>query len=353
MLKDPQLSPVYLAIDALDECTQGRSDLIHLISTSLILSQKVKWLLSSRPEVDLLAVLKDPSNSLVELDTQRLEEPVNAYINHKLIELKYREGYDDRVLAGISHEVRQRAENTFLLVALVFKELSSVEGWDAVETVQSIPPGLTDLYGHMMARIDQGNERNRQRCKNVLAATFLVCRPLSLAELAVVAGLPAKINPRTIVDRCGLFLTIKDETVYPIHQSAKDYLGDNYTTRLQPVGVVQGHVDIGIRAIDAMSSMLRRNMYNLDLGFKPENMTPPDPDLLAPIRYSCVFWADYLCSLNGDNSKFLGELTDDGKVFGFLKECFLRWLESLSLLGKLSSGLLSIRKILHAAQVCC
>ena len=69
MLKDPQLSPVYLAIDALDECTQGRSDLIHLISTSLILSQKVKWLLSSRPEVDLLAVLKDPSNSLVELDS--------------------------------------------------------------------------------------------------------------------------------------------------------------------------------------------------------------------------------------------------------------------------------------------
>ena len=353
MLKDPQLPPVYLAVDALDECTQGRSDLIHLISTSLILSQKVKWLLSSRPEVDLLAVLKDPSNSLVELDTQRLEEPVNAYINHKLMQLKYGEGYDDRVLAEVSYEVRKRAENTFLWVALVFKELSSVEGWDAVETVQSIPPGLTDLYGHMMARIDEGNERNRQRCKNVLAATFLVHRPLSLSELVVVAGLPAKINPRTIVDRCGSFLTIKDETVYLIHQSAKDYLGDNYTTRLQPAGVVQGHVDISIRAIDAMSSMLSRNMYNLDFGFKPENMTPPDPDPLAPLQYSCVFWADHLCSLNSDNSRLVGELTDDGKVFGFLKEYFLRWLESLSLIGKLSSGLLSIRKILRIAQVCC
>lgn len=28
--------------------------------------------------------------------------------------------------------------------------------------------------------------------------------------------------------------------------------------------------------------MLRCNMYNLDLGFKPENMTPHDPDPLAP-----------------------------------------------------------------------
>ncbi|KAH6636427.1 hypothetical protein F5144DRAFT_508878 [Chaetomium tenue] len=357
MLKDPQLSPVYLAVDALDECVQGRSDVIHLISTSLSVSQKVRWLLSSRPEVDLLAGLKEqsvnsfnPSNSLVELDTQRLEEPVNAYINHKLMGFKYRGGYDDRVLAEVSREVRQRAENTFLWVALVFKELSSVEGWDAVETVQSIPPGLTDLYGHMMTRIDEGNERNRQRCKNVLVATFLVHRPLSLSELIVVAGLPAKINPRAVVDRCGSFLTIKDETVYLIHQSAKDYLGDNYATRLQPAGPAQGHSEIVRRSTDAMSSMLRHNIYNLDRGFKPENMAAPDPDPLAPIRYSCVFWADHLCSLNSDNSRFLGELTDDGKVFGFLKECFLRWLESLSLIGQLSSGLFSIRKILHAAQ---
>ncbi|KAK4106780.1 hypothetical protein N658DRAFT_555574 [Parathielavia hyrcaniae] len=201
MLKDPQLSPVYLAVDALDECAQGRSDLIHLISTSLNLSQRVRWLLSSRPEVDLLAALKEQGvNSLVELDTQRLEEFVNAYINHKLIELKDREGYKDCVLADISHEVRQRAENTFLWVALVFKELSSVEGWDAVETVQSIPPGLTELYGHMMARINEGKEWNWQGCKIVLAATFLAYRPPSLSELVVVPGLPAKINPRTILD---------------------------------------------------------------------------------------------------------------------------------------------------------
>ncbi len=39
------------------------------------------------------------------------------------------------------------------------------------------------------------------------------------------------------------------------------------------------------------------------------------------------------------------------EVFGFLRECFLRWLESLSLIGELSSGLLSIRKILHAAPL--
>jgi hypothetical protein len=187
----------------------------------------------------------------------------------------------------------------------------------------------------MMARINEGNEQNRQRYKNVLAATFLTYRPPSLSELAVVVGLLAKIDPWTIVDRCGSFLTIKDKTVSLIHQSAKDYLGENYTTRLQPAGPAQGHRDIGTRAIDAMSSALKlkKNIYNLDLSFKPKDLTPPDPDPLAPIRHSCVFWADYLCSLNSDNSMFLGELTDDGKVFRFLNECLFRqgvWMQTNS-----------------------
>jgi hypothetical protein len=358
MLKDPQLSPVYLAIDALDECAQGRSDLIHLISTSLTLSQNVKWMISSRPEVDLLTALKDrgtnsldASNSLVELDTQRLAAPVNAYIDHKLIILKRRKGYNDDVLAEVLHEVRDRAENTFLWVALVFKVLEKVHGGYAVKRIREMPPGLSKLYDHMMTRIEEGQVIEPQDCKTVLVVTSLAFRPLSISELSVLADLSLEIA-ETAIEMCGSFLTTVKGTVNLIHQSAKDYLGDNYTTRLQPAGVAQGHAEIVRRSIDAMSSILRQNLYNLDLGFKPESMTPPDPDPLAPIRYSCAFWADHLCSLNSDNSWFQGELTDDGKVIGFLKEYFLRWLESLSLLGKLSNGLLSIRKILQFAQVC-
>ena len=127
----------------------------------------MRWLLSSRPEVDLLAELKDlgtdssdTSETFVELDTQRLAAPVNAYIDHKLMILKRRKGYKDSVLAKVAHKVRQRAEDTFLWVALLFKELGLVDGWDAVEAVRKIPPGLTDLYGYIMTKIDR-DERNR------------------------------------------------------------------------------------------------------------------------------------------------------------------------------------------------
>ncbi|RYP44524.1 hypothetical protein DL768_009019 [Monosporascus sp. mg162] len=320
MLRDPRLSPVYLAVDALDECAHGRSDLIHLISTSLTLSQKVKWLLSGRPEVDVLTELKDPgtdssdaSETFVELDTQRLAAPVNAYIDHKLTILKRRKGYNDSVLAEVSHEVRQRAGNTFLWVALAFKVLETVYGWYAIEHIRKMPPGLSELYDHMMTRIENIKEIKPQDCKKILEATFLAFRPLCLYELAVITYLPLDLT-KEAVKECGSFVTITGETINLIHQSAKDYLDENYTSKLQPAGITQGHMDIGRRSIDAMSLMLEQNMYNLDFGFKPTDIIPPDPDPLAPIRYSCVFWADHLCFLNGEHPECLRELTDNGKI---------------------------------------
>jgi hypothetical protein len=108
MLKDPRLLSVYFIVDALDECDQGLEDLVQLISTSFTLSNKVKWLVFSRPAVEL----KSPAT--VELDAQSLERPVNVYINHKLANLKGRDSYNANTLAAVSSKIYQRARNMFL-----------------------------------------------------------------------------------------------------------------------------------------------------------------------------------------------------------------------------------------------
>ncbi|OQE38050.1 hypothetical protein PENCOP_c009G07947 [Penicillium coprophilum] len=53
MLTDPALSPVYFVFDALDECEQGLNQMVQLISESLDLTEKFKWLVSSRPTIRL------------------------------------------------------------------------------------------------------------------------------------------------------------------------------------------------------------------------------------------------------------------------------------------------------------
>ncbi|GFF78041.1 vegetative incompatibility protein HET-E-1 [Aspergillus lentulus] len=351
MLKDPCLSPIYFAIDALDECdrkTPGLDQLLQLIDSTLALSSKVKWLVSSRPEILVHAggkQLKDihASTVSVTLDPGRLEGPVNAYIDHKLDSMKGKDGYDTDTLAQLSDDIRQRAMSTFLWVALALKELDGVDGWDAVETIQRIPSGLSNVYELIMAQIEKGSPENQKRCKNILVAVVLAYRTLSLPELAILAGLQPKINPRTIVEKCGSFLTISGQTVSLIHQSAKDYLEANYTTKLGS-DIGQGNADLSTRSINAMGSILRHNIYALPYpGFKTSDVTPRDPDPLAPIRYSCVFWVGHLCKAKSQG--FENDLIEGGAILKFFKEHFLHWLEALSLVGGISESIRLLKEL--------
>jgi hypothetical protein len=149
---------------------------------------------------------------------------------------------------------------------------------------------------------------------------------------------------------CGSFLTIRDNYVYFIHQSAKDYLNIYASAIVFPAGRGRIHYDMFSWSLDALSKTLRRDMYKLqDPGSMAKDI--PDPDPLASIRYSCVFWVNHLCEVD-DQSLDQKALSDNGAIFAFLKEHFLHWLESLSLIYKLSGGVLLIKKLLHKVQVC-
>ena len=359
ILRDPSLHTTYLVIDALDECVADLPNLLDFIVRVSSSATGVKWLISSRnwPYIEKKLGLDDEQTRLsldLKGNAEQISLAVDAYIDNKLSRLEALR--DDGLLRGQVRDIlRQKANGTFLWVALVVQELERAQSWDILEVVDEIPADLAPLYDRMLNQIEQLPRRNPKFCKLTLSATTVAYRPLRLAEIGGLSGLPEQISGSTdkvgeIVAMCSSFLTVRDDQVYFIHQSAKDYLQANYTS-IQPAGVAQGHTDISRRSIDAMSTILKRNIYNLDFGFKPKDMRPPQPDPLAPIRYSCVFWADHL-SLNVDAPECKRALTDDGAVFKFLKERFLHWLESLSLMGKLSDGVLSMRKLLHVVQVC-
>ena len=153
---------------------------------------------------------------------------------------------------------------------------------------------------------------------------------------------------------CDSFLTIRDNYVYFIHQSADDYLTVNASGIIFDDGRGRIHYDMFSWSLEALSKTLRRDMYNLQgPGSLVKNVPDPDPDPFGPIRYSCMFWVDHLCE--ADNHSLVDyrkELSDDEAIFDFLREHFLHWLESLSLIYKLPDGVLSIRKLLHNVQVC-
>ncbi|KAL2135900.1 hypothetical protein VTI74DRAFT_6283 [Chaetomium olivicolor] len=354
MLEDPNLKVTYLVVDALDECVTDLPKLLDLIIR--ISSGRVKWLLSSRNEVMIEEKLGSGNGRTrlsLELKANALQvsRAVDAYIDDKLsglASLQHDNTLKDQV-RGILH---RKANGTFLWVALVVQELEQVKHWDLLQAAEEFPSDLYPLYDRMVGQIQRLSRRTLEFCEAVLATAVIAFRPLFLAELGRLSGLPEQISGSTddlkvIVSMCGSFLTVRDNQVYLVHQSAKDYLSERASTLLFPRGVATAHHSQFARSLELMSDKLQRDMYSLSApGFPIGHVRVPDPDPLATVRYSCVYWVNHLSeSVYGTKANPDDFLQDDKAVHTFFETKYLYWLEALSLIRAMSEGIIAIRQL--------
>jgi len=355
MLHELRLTRTYLVVDALDECESGLLKLLDLIARNVYTteSSRVKWLVSSRNRHDIeerLRITDSPVELSLELNAESVSGAVDAYIDHKLAKLDRLKQYkEDRV--KIAEELRKKADGTFLWVALVCKELESVDNYYALDVLHEMPSDLKNLYGRMMRQIEGLQREDPKYCKSVLSTMALAYRPLHVLELATSTGLPTRVPLAKIIKKCASFLTVRKDIVYLIHQSAKEYLEKDAESEILPNGRGKGHATIVSRSLDAMSKTLKRDIYQLlDPGSSIEQVNYPDRDLLTPIRYSCLYWIDHLCKTDRNLYDQVG-LCDNGIIDIFLKKHFLHWLEALSLMRNISSGVTMIRKLENLVAV--
>ncbi|KAH7169754.1 NACHT domain-containing protein, partial [Fusarium flagelliforme] len=354
MLKDPTLKDVVLVVDALDECITDRPQLLDFIIQSLSTpSTRVKWIISSRnwPDIeDKLDSTKQKVRLPLELNKDSISKAVDTYIGYKVDRLACHKKYDKETRDAVENYLTSNADGTFLWVALVCQELQSTDVWDVLDVIEKIPSGLEALYDRMIRHIQNLGRRNPEMCRHVLSTVAVAYRPLRLEELGRLSGLPSNIQRSTdhvskITCMCGSFLTIRDNVVYIIHQSAKDFLFSS--PFLFPSGITHQHYALFSRSLGALSETLRRDIYSLSTpGFSIDQVSPPDPDPLSSIRYSCVYWVDHLHESNFTERISINKvLQDNADVSGFIQKKYLYWLESLSLLRSMSEGVNAVHKL--------
>jgi hypothetical protein len=350
MLADPSLSRTYLIVDALDECVdkQDLTKLLHLIPAAAGKSSKVKWLVSSRYRSDIESQLKERARLDLELNAQSISKAIDAYIDHKLSKLDY----DENLQAQVANELRQRADGTFLWVALVCKLLESHNDYDAMEILGEMPSDLKGVYDRMMNQINKLERRDPGFCKDILSIMTLAYRPLRLFELAALAKLPPEVPTIKIVKKCASFLTLRSDTVYLVHQSAQDYLSSkDMEPEIFPDGCAATHRHILSRSLDVMERLLHKDIYNLkDPGCLIDEIKAVNPDPLDQFRYPCVYWVDHLCEIDWSLHNEIG-ICDDGRIHRFLKDRLLHWLEALSLIRNTAAGVIAIRKLENLVAV--
>jgi hypothetical protein len=225
--------------------------------------------------------------------------------------------------------MHKKANRTFLWVALVFQKLEQMNSWDVLQVLEEVPADLHLLYDRMMTQIQQLKRKDSEFYHLVLLTMTLVYRPLHLLKLSTLSGLPRQISKNLdsiikIIGKCGLFLTIREDYIYFIHQSAKDYLDSNASGAIFPSGRGIYQYDLFSRSIQAVSETLQRNIYGLrQLGISIDLVKPPYSDPLAPLRYSCVYWASHFNEAYRSSVPYRSDLINGGKIYLFLQKHFL------------------------------
>ncbi|CAJ2505558.1 Uu.00g129520.m01.CDS01 [Anthostomella pinea] len=328
MLRDPKLHVVCLVVDALDECIGGLPQLLELIVET---SQATcaKWLVSSRNWPQIEEELSNVAHRLsLEVNAKSVAAAVDSYILHKVSQLVQRKSYRDNTADEVRQYLSSNADGTFLWVALVCQELAKTRQGNALQKVKSFLSGLDSLYQRMIDQIHKSEDA--ELCTQVLALVATTYRLPSLAESTTFIKEDGSTVGdaellKEIVSLCGSFLTIREDIVYFVHQSAKDFLTKEKTVILSPKQQVAVHGQIFSRSIEAVSQTLKRDIYGLhDPGFPIED---------APGRDDSV--------------------QEYGAADRFLRGKGLYWIESLSLLRSMSEGMLALERLIRHLQVKC
>ncbi|KAL3488608.1 hypothetical protein BJX62DRAFT_239831, partial [Aspergillus germanicus] len=353
MIHDSTQATIYLLVDALDECETGLSDLLRLIAkTKSMPAVQVKWIVSSRNREDIeqeLEIGDEKTKLSLELNANQISDAVATYIDHKVSRLTalQRNGI---LLEQVKEKLFRKSDGTFLWVALVVEEMQKCRRSAAmVELLERTPKGLIPLYDRMLQHIQLFKGQDRELCILVLSIVTLGYRPLHFHELCLVAGLhnqPYGLDDlKDITGMCGSFLTIRDDYVYLIHQSAKDYLGDaKVSAAIFPYGSSAIHERIFRESLQSLSTKLRRDIYDLaDPGVPASKIAipPPEHDPLLELRYSCTYLVDHFI----DSGFPERSASLDDQLSTFFSQHLLHWLESLSLIYELRHGILSLKNL--------
>ncbi|KAF2627343.1 beta transducin-like protein HET-E4s [Macroventuria anomochaeta] len=360
MVQDVGLKASCLVVDALDECVVDLPQLLDLIVRTAALSSRVKWLVSSRNEGHIEQKLKSVDNEAklsleLKQNAEQVARAVDAYIDHRLSCLESLEG--DGLREQVRDELRRKANGTFLWVALMMQELEKPESWDPLAVVEEAPAGLPQLYDRMMGQIQRLSPRNADICRSLLCTAATAYRPLYLVEIGSLRKLTGRATVlaetvRKIVAMCGSFLTIRDEQVYLVHQSATDYLSDKMRAAALP-SQDEMHYHLFAQSLELMSSTLERDMYSLgEPGFSIDEAETPNPDPLATMRYSCVYWIDHLYDSKPKSwAHGVSDLKVTDVINEFIRKKYLYWLEGLSLCRSIGKGVVSMAKLWSLVQM--
>jgi hypothetical protein len=251
LVNDPSAGLTTVIIDALEECKEeSRSQLLRLIARIFVKRSsdpsfkcaQLKLLFTSRRNPSLEHDLGNlPIFRLGLEDHEAISRSIGLYIHERVVELTRMSEYNRDTSGFIENELHKKAENTYLWVKLVLEKVErsmSERGGASIKDFQQIvkviPPKVQAVYASILKSIPDDERFHAAQLLRIINTSF---RPLTMNELnssvqilkwhsQTVSELEEESqgNFERALDCLRGFVRVADSRVYPVHQSAKEFL---------------------------------------------------------------------------------------------------------------------------------
>jgi hypothetical protein len=353
-------------IDALDECGDRRTrpGILNVLTRAATQAPWLKMIITSRPEVDIQRVfqaLGQSSYSPYDLATDQ-EATVDlrtfARSQFDVVALEWHLPTPWPKDADFD-KITSLANGLFIFIktlALVFERCE-----DPKESLKTILQGsasagleaLRALYSSILRAEIAHRSGAFQQVVGVLLTTS-PHRPLCEATIAELAGVELFLVKRW-VDALSSLLYRSETTggvVRVRHLSISDYFVSNECPSDYRVSLEEANLQLSTACMKTMNRQLRFNickledsrLANADVEDLASRINENIPDAL---QYSALYWSDHLCfSPHNDNQSLLGCLKE---LFEGLNPLF--WIEVLSIMGMVTVGAPSLRRLISWLKV--
>ncbi|KAJ9482472.1 hypothetical protein VN97_g10963, partial [Penicillium thymicola] len=316
MSQDPECGQIIFVLDALDECeTKDQKDLIKRLKglerykESRASTHHLKILVTSRPYLNIENEFRELIEDIpgIRLPSEKLSTQLQSEMNHvvharmsKLGHRIVRETTREELLSGIL-----ATENrTYLWLDLIFKiieEMPRIDRQAVKSLLKNLPTTVDDVYNSILRKAT-----DQTQAKKLLQIIVAATRPLSLDEVGVALAITEETQcyedlelqrgeqlAIAVRNTCGLFVHIVDETVFLIHQSAKDFL----VSLSDEVSPTESSWKYSISVSESallLTSICIRFLYLKELGKKKAPPIRDAEDLCSSydfLEYSANNWA--------------------------------------------------------------
>jgi hypothetical protein len=360
-------SPLIVVIDALDEC-DGDNDVkgvLQLFAEAKSLQPiQLRIFITSRRETPIRLGFRNMPEILHRdlvlnnVPQEIIYDDISIYFRHELRDIE--------LSAQIIARLTEKACGLFIWAAtacrfikngklLASKRLSLIlEGGKSRRNPEK---ELDQIYAKILSDSIRGDYDEDEKkevfelFRKIVGAIVILFNPLSAAALSELLNKP-RLEVSQILSNLHSVLEVPENNGYTIrllHPSFRDFLISEERCQDPQLWVdeKQMHLDLAKNCLRLISNRLKRNICGLhspsafmtDVGSdRVEQFLPPE------VRYACIYWVQHL-------QKSGAQLYDDDQVHQFLREHLLHWLEALSLVGKMSEGVLAITSLESAIPV--